>query len=175
MKALTHLIFFPDAVLYILLSMRFNACFPNSKKIIWVHQEAKSLQRINFQSGRNIFCSYLLLLVSSWLRIHRFVWTLNSYKFIKKVFSWLPTIFLKKSRCVYSFLVVGNSSVLAWRIPGTGEPGGLPSTGSHRVGHDWSDLAAVCIIKASEQLAHISLYTVAIVTWTHDNYQNNHI
>ena len=34
------------------------------------------------------------------------------------------------------------SSVLAWRIPGTGEPGGLPSMGSHRVGHDWSDLAA---------------------------------
>ena len=34
------------------------------------------------------------------------------------------------------------SSVLAWRIPGTGEPGGLPSLGSHRVGHDWSDLAA---------------------------------
>ena len=32
--------------------------------------------------------------------------------------------------------------VLAWRIPGTGEPGGLPSVGSHRVGHDWSDLAA---------------------------------
>ena len=35
-----------------------------------------------------------------------------------------------------------HSSVLAWRIPGTGEPGGLPSTGSHRVRHDWSDLAA---------------------------------
>ena len=35
-----------------------------------------------------------------------------------------------------------HSSVLAWRIPGMGEPGGLPSTGSHRVGHDWSDLAA---------------------------------
>ena len=29
-----------------------------------------------------------------------------------------------------------NSSVLAWRIPGTGEPGGLPFMGSHRVGHD---------------------------------------
>ena len=29
-----------------------------------------------------------------------------------------------------------HSSVLDWRIPGTGEPGGLPSTGSHRVGHD---------------------------------------
>ena len=29
-----------------------------------------------------------------------------------------------------------HSSILAWRIPGTGEPGGLPSMGSHRVGHD---------------------------------------
>ena len=36
-----------------------------------------------------------------------------------------------------------HSSVLAWRIPGTGEPGGLPSLWSHRVRHDWSDLAAV--------------------------------
>ena len=35
-----------------------------------------------------------------------------------------------------------HSSVLAWRIPGMGEPGGLPSMGLHRVGHDWSDLAA---------------------------------
>ena len=35
-----------------------------------------------------------------------------------------------------------HSSVLAWRTPGTGEPRGLPSMGSHRVGHDWSDLAA---------------------------------
>ena len=35
-----------------------------------------------------------------------------------------------------------HSSILAWRIPGTGEPGGLLSMGSHRVGHDWSNLAA---------------------------------
>ena len=35
-----------------------------------------------------------------------------------------------------------HSSVLAWRIPGMGEPGGLPSMGLHRVRHDWSDLAA---------------------------------
>ena len=34
-----------------------------------------------------------------------------------------------------------DSSVLAWRIPVMGEPGGLPSMGLHRVGHDWSDLA----------------------------------
>ena len=36
-----------------------------------------------------------------------------------------------------------HSSVLAWRIPGTGEPGGLQSLGSHKVGHDWSDLVVV--------------------------------
>ena len=34
-----------------------------------------------------------------------------------------------------------HSSILAWRIPGTGEPDGLQSMGSHRVGYDWSDLA----------------------------------
>ena len=39
-----------------------------------------------------------------------------------------------------------HSSVLAWRIPGTGEPGGLPSTGSHRVRHDWSDIAAAAAV-----------------------------
>ena len=38
-----------------------------------------------------------------------------------------------------------HSSTLAWRIPGMREPGRLPSMGSHRVGHDWSDLAAAAI------------------------------
>ena len=41
-----------------------------------------------------------------------------------------------------------HSSVLAWRIPGTAEPGGLPSMGSHRVGHDLSDLAAAAAAHA---------------------------
>ena len=39
-----------------------------------------------------------------------------------------------------------HSSVLAWRIPRTGEPGGLPSMGSHRVGHDWRDLTAAAAV-----------------------------
>ena len=38
-------------------------------------------------------------------------------------------------------LMATHSGILAWRIPGTGEPGGMLSMGSHRVGHDWSDLA----------------------------------
>ena len=50
-----------------------------------------------------------------------------------------------------------HSSVLAWRIPGTGEPDGLPSMWSHRVGHDWSDLAAAAmyfIIKKKVRLVN---------------------
>ena len=39
-----------------------------------------------------------------------------------------------------------HSSVLAWRIPGTAELGGLPPMGLHRVGHDWSDLAAAAAV-----------------------------
>ena len=46
-----------------------------------------------------------------------------------------------------------HSSVLAWRIPGTAEPGGLPSMGSHRVGHDWRDLA----VAAAANLTILSL------------------
>ena len=41
-----------------------------------------------------------------------------------------------------------HSSVLAWRIPGTGEPSRLPSVGSHRVGHDWRDSAAAAAAAA---------------------------
>ena len=42
-----------------------------------------------------------------------------------------------------------HSSVLAWRIPGAGDPDGLPSMGLHRVGHDWSDLAAAAAVTAA--------------------------
>ena len=42
-----------------------------------------------------------------------------------------------------------HSSVLAWRIPGMGEPGGLPSMGPHKVGHDCSDLAAAAAAAAA--------------------------
>ena len=63
-----------------------------------------------------------------------------------------------------------HSSVLAWRIPGTGEPGGLPSTGSHRVGCDWSDLAATAAAAISETFLStsswnlLSLWAVSL-TW----------
>ena len=61
-----------------------------------------------------------------------------------------------------------HSGVLAWRIPGTGEPGGLPSMGSHRVGHDWSDLAAANAIQSRFplmrwQLAHIFSFHASVI------------
>ena len=45
-----------------------------------------------------------------------------------------------------------HSSVLAWRIPGTKEPGGLPSMGLHRVGNDGSDLAAAAAAIGVEKI-----------------------
>ena len=46
--------------------------------------------------------------------------------------------------------IATHPSVLAWRIPGTGEPGGLPSIGLHRVGHSKSDLAAARVFSLVE-------------------------
>ena len=53
--------------------------------------------------------------------------------------------------------MVAHSSVLAWRIPGTGEPGGLPSMGLHRVDHDWGDLAAAAAAAAASFCVEISI------------------
>ena len=55
-----------------------------------------------------------------------------------------------------------HSSVLAWRIPGMGEPGGLLSMGSHRVRHDWSDLAA----EPTQNLSTHNLNVVIVNTCT---------
>ena len=53
-------------------------------------------------------------------------------------------------------------SVLAWRIPGMGEPGGLPSMGSHRVWHDWSDLAVAAAKSYSLKQAYLYLFCVHV-------------
>ena len=58
----------------------------------------------------------------------------------------------------FSFSRIGegngnHSSVLAWRIPGAAEPGGLPSMGSHRVGHDGSGSAAAAAVSEEYSIA----------------------
>ena len=61
-----------------------------------------------------------------------------------------------------------HSSTLAWRIPGTGEPGGLPSMGLHRVRHDWSYLAAAATTQIhtspNVQFLHF-LHEVNVLLW----------
>ena len=54
--------------------------------------------------------------------------------------------------------IATRSSVLAWRILGMGEPGGLPSLGSHRVGHDWSDLAAAASAAVNTIIYFLSFF-----------------
>ena len=64
-----------------------------------------------------------------------------------------------------------HSRVLAWRIPGTGEPGGLPSMGSHRVGHDGRDLTAAAaalvyyFLPSYTSRRHYSLLLLGYHTW----------
>ena len=77
--------------------------------------------------------------------IHNILLILLSYNLMPRLLRWLSG---KESACQETWVqslgqedslekeMATHSSVLAWRIPGTGEPGGLPSMGSHRVGHD---------------------------------------
>ena len=58
-----------------------------------------------------------------------------------------------------------HSSVLAWRIPGTVEPGGLQSMGSHRVAHNWSNLAAAAAAIYASNVARHFYYIKVWVTW----------
>ena len=87
-------------------------------------------------------------------------WTPLLGSFVGQLFCVAPSIIklwppssshlsLLKLRTIYHYLarlwekaMATHSSALAWRIPGMGEPGGLPSLGSHRVRHDWSNLVA---------------------------------
>ena len=65
------------------------------------------------------------------------------------------------------------SGVLAWRIPGTGEPGGLPSMGSHRVGHDWSDLAAAARQDECIKLSYVFTYFIQVSPCTFHSADQN--
>ena len=65
-----------------------------------------------------------------------------------------------------------HSSVLAWRIPGMVEPGGLPSVGSHRVGQDWSDLAAAAAAAARLVIAFLPRGKRLLISWLVISFQS---
>ena len=77
-----------------------------------------------------------------------FRWTvLNNIHAVARSWTWLSDFIFTFHFHALEKEMATHCSVLAWRIPGTGEPGGLPSMGSHRVGHNWSDLAAAAAYK----------------------------
>ena len=83
---------------------------------------------------------------------HDWETSLSLFTFMHWRRKWQPTpVFLpgKSHGRALEKEMATHSSVLAWRIPGTGEPGGLLSMGSHRVRHDWSDLAATAAAACS--------------------------
>ena len=69
----------------------------------------------------------------------------------KDVFPFMQGVWAEKA-------MAPHSSALAWKIPGTEEPGLLQSMGSRRVGHDWSDLAACILRHGRSQTCHLSIY-----------------
>ena len=79
-----------------------------------------------------MFIESMMLSISSSATLFSFAFNLSQHQ---GIFQWDTSSHLKKKMATHS-------TVLAWRIPETAEPGGLPSIGSHRVGHNWSDAAA---------------------------------
>ena len=98
---------------------------------------------------------------------------------LSKIMSFLNHIFLPPCHRLVDHKCMGllekamasHSSVLAWRVPGTGVPGGLPSVGSHRVRHDWSDLAAAAAVWVYFWVLHflplmgVSVWASTILFW----------
>ena len=79
-------------------------------------------------------------LAKSWTRLSDFTFTFHFHALEKEM--------------------AAHPSVLAWRIPGTVEPGGLPSMRSHRVGYDWSDLAAAAAAAAA---AYTYVFSISFI------------
>ena len=88
----------------------------------------------------------------------------------RSVFIPIPKKGNAKECSNYHTKMAAHSSVLARRIPGTGEPRGLPSMGSHRVGHDWSVLAA-----AAALISHASKVMLKVLQARLQQYLNREL
>ena len=144
-----------------------------------VHQVATSRTRLSdftftfhFHTMEKVYLNKCIK--NTWLKIkfcgrHRLFVTTNVEGIIRSqivkisqiVIMIKKLLFLFHRLRIYSFTscytiiaekaMATHSSVLAWRTPGTAEPGGLPSMGSHRVGHDWSDLSAAAWVSHNQK------------------------
>ena len=124
----------------------------------WIEWEP-SLSTLLSWSGERVFQAWTWTETMSWVLLG-LDFSVSIIMWVNSLFKnpfWISVLFLWRALTDTEVILVGvgvwewhalekematHSSVLAWRIPGMGEPGGLPSMGLHRVGHNWSDLAA---------------------------------
>ena len=90
------------------------------------------------------------------------------------VYIYIHKIHIYICICIYILEkeMATHSGVLAWRIPGTAEPGRLPSIGSHKVGHNWSDLAAAAAAAYIYTCIFTYIYIQCILL---SNLKNDHL
>ena len=119
-----------------------RACYRGETQYVmneWVNEWC--LETLDLKPRSTDLQSVVPSLYSAWYPCNPAIITLNS---VPQVGNGKNSLFLiwGKLQIHLEKEIATHSSVLAWRIPGTKEPGGLPSMGLHRVRHDWSDLAA---------------------------------
>ena len=131
----------------------------------WGHEESDMTEWLHFHfslscigegNGKPLQCSCLENTRGSgawWAAIHG----------VAKSWTWLSDFTFTFQFHALEKEMATHSSVLAWRIPGTGEPGGLPSLGSHRVRHDWCDLVAAAAETLQTFQIGFSLYRVLLM------------
>ena len=99
----------------------------------------------DFEAPKNSLSLFPYLFAMSlvfWMLSFKPIFSLSSFTFIKRLFSSSSLSAIRLVSSAYrETKMATHSSILAYRIPWTEEPGGLLSMGSHRVGHGWSDLA----------------------------------
>ena len=124
-----HKLYFPHKALLIGFTWLklMNCCFLKNYSFIYLAAPGPSSNPLQYSClenpmDRGAWWAAVHGVAKSWTRLSDFTFTFHFHALEKEMAT--------------------HSSVLAWRIPGTGEPGGLLSLGSHRVGHNWSDLSA---------------------------------
>ena len=127
-------------------------CFPASGSFQMSQFFASSGQSI----GVSASASALPINIQDWFPLGWTGWMSLLSKGLSRVFS---NTTVQKHQLFGAQLSLTRSSVLAWRIPGMEEAGGLPSMGSHRVGHDWSDLAAAAAAFFIVRFSHLYMTT----------------
>ena len=135
------------------------SCIPGRFSTIWPTREAHLFKSKAYQRRRRWHPTPVLLPGKS----HGWRSLVGCSPWVARSRTWLSDFTFTFHFHALEKEIATHSSVLAWRIPWMGEPGGLLSMGSHRVGHNWSDLAAAAVAKTLcgflfDLLIHVLMY-----------------